>query len=747
MMENLTAKQVVSYLSQACPDVAPESIKKIEDARVTGKRAVKWTLSDWSAMGLSYGDVVDIKAAIHDYNDKLPVDDSSELKKTFQERTASTLAQDETVATLGSTTTTLDGTSSTVTPGESSPGSEHGSFTDMNLSDYLNEEDSSSTVSSVDGFQGVENYFTALEIKKMSSHQKRSYVSAKQLYVDATKLGLHPKPPFFMMPNRLESSEPKKPAEKRKVCLEHESTNSTTSFCNTSKTQDISNIASTSNSRAGCSPQSSSASGSSSSSITVPTSNSRAGGGKQSSSASGSSSRPSMQRPSTSGSSAGYRKRSSSSSFKYLSKKKKTSIKRPKVRLSEAELIASLPSFDVESILGSMKKPGIKAVKKKLDKDGIVYDKDRKLLMRVLTRWLHYEHVKEIKLVTMDMKEGLAASIVHKYPLFKDSHPTKPSWWRILDREGPAGFIANCCVNILRSADPSERLRGGGKRSESRVSSDEAEEEEIEDDPNNENAYNDKNASWMNLTMPFAANKKSLVKGMQDSFPVRRKWILNMQPTVAQVLAKYLHLMSFGGEMLVQEFELIHPEKGNLFTQNFPLLMEKLDEQIQEMTLETDIGLDESKVLKACMLIATALPRPNLARFRRYGRNKARESVMPQLEDLVQFIPVGCNVETMARERRENASGPVQPYLLAMVPDNEVSKQFLVADSKFIELGSNSLMFGLDVLFKAYHVFNAEYPLGWKSFWEVVEHGVLGIEKHKLSNAGKEFFTRHGFDL
>jgi len=54
----------------------------------------------------------------------------------------------------------------------------------------------------------------------------------------------------------------------------------------------------------------------------------------------------------------------------------------------------------------------------------------------------------------------------------------------------------------------------------------------------------------MNLTMPYAANKNSLVKGMQESFPIRRRWIMEVFPTVADILDKYRHLMSYGGEMV-----------------------------------------------------------------------------------------------------------------------------------------------------------------------------------------------------
>lgn len=115
------------------------------------------------------------------------------------------------------------------------------------------------------------------------------------------------------------------------------------------------------------------------------------------------------------------------------------------------------------------------------------------------------------------MKEGMAVSITEQYPLFLEQHPTKRPWvciyfsdhsdwhyqnvgdiflspsllydcffslqFRILDRQGPSGFIANCSVSILRSMDSASRPRGGGKSKRDEMSQDEdSEEEEDEDD-------------------------------------------------------------------------------------------------------------------------------------------------------------------------------------------------------------------------------------------------------------------------
>lgn len=749
-MENLTADEVVKYLARACPDVSPESIQMIKDARVTGKRAVKWSLTDWSAMGLSYGDVLDIKGAIQQYNENnaMDFDGESQLptQSTIQKETDTRVSQG------GSTTSALDSVSA-VTLNELS-----GSANDL-LASPSNEgmdqksspnKDSSVSDCTVEAFDSIRQFFPPNDFAEMSDYDKQSYVSTKELYEHGLQLGLVMKKPHFMDMKQHRSlsstSSLTVVSNTSKDVSSVRSIPTRSSLRNKSLDQGVTITASPSGSTSSCSKLSSSSTGSWSGNQQSSQIENTLSSGEQSSQ-SGSTLRGSEQSL-VSGSSGS----SNSSSSRKLNQpqKKKTPKKTPKVRLSEAELVASLPSFDVETILRNLKGSRIKAIKKKLDTDGIVYDKERKFLMRVLTKWLHYEHVKEIRLVTMDMKEGLAASIVHKYPLFKDDHPTKPSWWRILDREGPAGYIANCCINILRSAEPSERLRGGGKK-RSRESDEEEEEEEggsgEDEESNKENSYTDKNVGWMNLTMPYAANKSSLMKGMEDSFAVRRKWILNMQPTVAEVLSKYLHLMSFGGEMLVQEFELIHSGKGMVFTQKFPLLIEKIEPFIQEIQLGIDIEPNEATVLKACFFTASSLPRPNLARYRRYQVSRTNENVMPELDSLVQFIPAGCNIQTIARERRENSKGPVQPYLLAMLPGNAINKIFIVADSKFIELSSNSLVFGFDMLFKAYHIFNVQYPLGWKVFWEVVEHGVVGLDQHRLSNSGKEFLLRHGFAL
>lgn len=94
------------------------------------------------------------------------------------------------------------------------------------------------------------------------------------------------------------------------------------------------------------------------------------------------------------------------------------------------------------------------------------------------------------------------------------------------------------------------------------------------------------------------------------------------------------------------------------------------------------------------------------------------------------------------RQNREGAQHPVQPYLMGLMPDKQIVKIFLVADAELIELKTAALLPALDLLFKSYTVFNVNYPLGWKCFWELVEHGIFQIDRPKLTNSAHELLSK-----
>lgn len=99
-------------------------------------------------------------------------------------------------------------------------------------------------------------------------------------------------------------------------------------------------------------------------------------------------------------------------------------------------------------------------------------------------------------------------------------------------------------------------------------------------------------------------------------------------------------------------------------------------------------------------------------------------------------------MRTLIEETRAKSKGPVQPYLIALVPGTSITKMFAVADNKTVKIVSSSFVKGLDVLFKMYHIFNVDYPAGWSRFFCFLEWGFYKLDQYKLSNTMKDLIVR-----
>ena len=108
----------------------------------------------------------------------------------------------------------------------------------------------------------------------------------------------------------------------------------------------------------------------------------------------------------------------------------------------------------------------------------------------------------------------------------------------------------------------------------------------------------------MKLTMHWDTNKRKLEQGMEQSFESRRQWVCKKQPSITEILTLYPHLMSYDCEFvshhndfvfqiltcmsenkqpsfivlfqMEKEFDMIHPNKGHLFSKTFPHLVQSV---------------------------------------------------------------------------------------------------------------------------------------------------------------------------
>lgn len=56
--------------------------------------------------------------------------------------------------------------------------------------------------------------------------------------------------------------------------------------------------------------------------------------------------------------------------------------------------------------------------------------------------------------------------------------------------------------------------------------------------------------TWLTYANPTAGNKANIAKALYDTFQERRKWINTAQPSATEIVQKYKHLMSYGGDMV-----------------------------------------------------------------------------------------------------------------------------------------------------------------------------------------------------
>ncbi|KAK3916413.1 Sterile alpha motif domain-containing protein 9 [Frankliniella fusca] len=392
--------------------------------------------------------------------------------------------------------------------------------------------------------------------------------------------------------------------------------------------------------------------------------------------------------------------------------------------MPESEYIETLPEYDVQAVLNDAGDK-LEVVRGLLDKNGIVFDNHRRLLVRTLTRYLFFESVSDPKDVTQLNKEGLAASICKTWPKFKDDSNTRYSWHMFFYRKANSGFIANCVQNIYKSMDSSERRRPRKKKHEKPPV---ASSSGADFDPEKEH-------KWISLLVANDHNRAEIFEGMRDSFATRRNWITQKSPSVTEILQNYLHLMSFGGQLLDVEFSMMEPGKSSFLLKDFATLTAKV-KKLTSLKQLKDLDCEGLQVLLA---LAELLPSPNVLRKRSRSSERPKASV----EDVVTIYAPGSDSKSVIAAKRTAAGGkPVQPYLLAYVPHRAIKKMFVVCDSDMIEIQGCSFLRGLDLLFKSYFVFNVEYPLGWTFVFQFLERGICKINEDALSVTGKELLKR-----
>ncbi|KAK3916866.1 Histone-lysine N-methyltransferase PRDM9 [Frankliniella fusca] len=164
----LSPAGLVEFLKdRGCSDVDDESFDLIIKNKVSGKRALKYNATDWTNIGIPYGDAKDIMGSLFD-SDK---ENRNAAAVSSQIPSCSTNAEDH--------------------------------------SDASNHIDSSLK------FECLRKYFTAEDFSEMPDYEKESYMNAKENYEYGLSIGIKIAKPSFMKETPKPQSHPKRDHSKK----------------------------------------------------------------------------------------------------------------------------------------------------------------------------------------------------------------------------------------------------------------------------------------------------------------------------------------------------------------------------------------------------------------------------------------------------------------------------------------------------------------------------------------------------
>ncbi|KAK3924209.1 Histone-lysine N-methyltransferase PRDM9 [Frankliniella fusca] len=393
---------LVEFLKdRGCSDVDDESFDLIIKNKVSGKRALKYSATDWTNIGIPYGDAKDIMDSLFD-SDK-------------ENRNAATVSNQ--------------------IPSCSTNAEDHSDASNQHIDSSLK-------------FECLRKYFSAEDFSEMPDYEKESYMNAKENYEYGLGIGIKIAKPPFMRETPKAQSNPKRDHSKKIFSVQSGADNMRVLRKRTAGSSNSANKHQ--ESRCSKDSDSSLSSRSDNSSENARKANESSQLEEQSKSTRKENKDSDFSLSSNSDNSSDTADKASNSKTSQSETQQKPKRKRRK-------------RTKVLNILKS-KGRKLKDVCSALSKDGIVIGPPRKLMMRTLTNHLFFDDKGNMNSVSSDQRSGMADSIVREFPLFADtSDPKKRSWWRIFDPSGPSGFIVNCTVSIFRRLNPEDRLRGGGR--------------------------------------------------------------------------------------------------------------------------------------------------------------------------------------------------------------------------------------------------------------------------------------------
>ncbi|KAJ8677410.1 hypothetical protein QAD02_024001, partial [Eretmocerus hayati] len=364
---------------------------------------------------------------------------------------------------------------------------------------------------------------------------------------------------------------------------------------------------------------------------------------------------------------------------------------------------------------------------------------DRKELVRIVVAELTDTHS---KYPPDEAKEALAKALVTEFPRLRNEL-SPLGYEHYYHPDTKKGFITNRLITVQRNLPQEEKPYDKSEKLDMKSPIDCSSRMINNINLLPEKELNEKIATMKRKDPTKHADK--IKELMAETYYDRRNWILGVEsPSVTDVLATYIHLKSFEGDSIDDDFERLARGKGDSLIGKFPSFYEQRliyyarfakHSLLEKYKDEKDCSLKALLILIELLRVPNAVvnyktkqnrsknleTNVNVARKNDREKGKKKEKA-PALETyFLKILTEGTDPETFVQNVRKQNGCSVQPYLLGVGPAASRC-YFVVADNTiFSRKITTDVISTVDLLFKIYQVFNLNYPPQICYFYEFIE--------------------------
>ncbi|XP_052449210.1 uncharacterized protein LOC128011128 [Carassius gibelio] len=372
--------------------------------------------------------------------------------------------------------------------------------------------------------------------------------------------------------------------------------------------------------------------------------------------------------------------------------------------------VEQVAAFNVRDILASASCGS--GIVDSIEENNCISLKERQAMVRILVSHLIECYGENPSAATKVM---LASSVVEQFPCLKDCQGKGYEAWFSPGRvHRPAtGFLEERLRNVRKKI-----RRGRQKMISSEIPTCSSSFTLSESNVDSERAT--QMTEWLKNNIWPASQVEHYMK---ETVIQRAKWIRDHgSKTIMEIVKEYPRLLDTPG-MISQDFLILNPDSASKLTENWvPVFKDKIlqfaskEKQALELLQNIEMMSSERQSDIAVQVLPVVLP----THVYKIGRKMCRPTFLETRRAFIDIQPIGTNMAEYLRSKESIEF----PYIL-MLGDNQCFQAFTIINGAALQ--QSTLLAALDVCFKAFYIFDINYPKQCSLVWQFLQTVVYGL--------------------